>query len=118
MTESNVCFYAMPDSPHLTWSACGYTLLTLTGLSPALTTDQIERLTLNGIGLVTRPMGDNTLMIIPAFKQEAQRMVIHLISDPAKEAAEPFISIRATPAPPDLSTGLTPPNNRYERHSR
>ena len=106
----------MPDSEHLTWSACGYTLLTLTGLAPDLSTGEIARVTLNGVDLVTRPMGATTLMVIPAFKQEAQRMVLHLIPTPASEAPKPFKTILAGVAPPDLSMGLTAPTNRQPRH--
>ena len=111
-----VGFYAMPDSPHLTWSACGYTLLTLTGLASDISTGQIARLTLNGVDLVTRPMGDTTLMVIPAFKQEAQRVVLHLISSAAPEAPKPFKTIQARVPAPDLHYGLTAPFNRYQRH--
>ena len=115
-TPHQVGFHAMPDSPHLTWSACGYTLLTLQGLTPEISTGQIARVTLNGVDLVTRPMGATTLMVIPAFKQEAQRVVLHLIVPPVPEALEPFKTVQAGLVPPDLSMGLTAPNNRHERH--
>ena len=115
-TTHQVGFHALPDSPHLTWSACGYTLLTLTGLAPDLSTGEIARVTLNGVDHRWRPMGDQTLMLIPAFKQEAQRMVLHLIPTPASEAPKPFKNILAGVAPPDLSMGLTAPTNRQQRH--
>ena len=110
-----VGFYAMPDSPHLTHSWCGYTLLTLQGLSSDLSAGQIARVTLNGVDQKWRPMGDTTLMLIPAFKQEAQRVVLHLIVLPSQEAPEPFKSTQARVPAPDLSVGLTPPHNRYKR---
>ena len=110
-----VGFYAMPDSPHLTHSWCGYTLLTLQGLSSDLSTGQIARVTLNGVDQKWRPMGDQTLMLIPAFKQEAQRVVLHLIVPPSQEAPEPFKTILAGVAPPDLSYGLTAPKHPHER---
>ena len=115
-TTHQVGFHAMPDSEHLTWSACGYTLLTLTGLAPDLSTGEIARVTLNGVDHRWRPMGEQTLMLIPAFKQEAQRMVLHLIVPPVPEALEPFKTVQAGLVPPDLSMGLTAPNNRHERH--
>ena len=115
-TFNQVGFHAMPDSPHLTWSACGYTLLTLAGLAPDISTGQIARLTLNGVDHRWRPMGDTTLMVIPAFKQEAQRVVLHLTPTPVVEATKPFKKILAEVAPPNLSMGFTPPHNRYRRH--
>ena len=115
-TPHQVGFHAMPDSPHLTWSACGYTLLTLTGLAPEISTGQIARVTLNGVDLVTRPMGATTLMVIPAFKQEAQRVVLHLIVPPAPEAPKPFKTIQSRAPAPDLHYGLTAPSNQHQRH--
>ncbi|NMM09970.1 MAG: hypothetical protein HHJ16_06830 [Polaromonas sp.] len=116
MTTSNqVSFHAMPDSAHLTHTWCGYALLALTGLSPGLTSGQVERVTLNGIDHKWRPIGGRTLMLIPAFKQEAQIVVLHLIPSAAPEAPKPFKTILARAASPDYSVGLTPPNNRYER---
>lgn len=113
-TPHQVGFHAMPDSPYLTWSPCGYTLLTLAGLAPDISTGQIARVTLNGMDHKWRPLGGQTLMLIPSFKQEAQRVVVHLI--PVPEAPKPFKSILAGVAPPDHSYGLTAPKHPHERH--
>lgn len=43
MNQDQIGFHAMPDSPHLTHTWCGYTLLTLAGLDPDLTADHIDR---------------------------------------------------------------------------
>ena len=118
MTESKqVCFHAMPDSPFLTHTWCGYALLTLHGLSPVVTKDQVQRVSINGMDHKFRPMGDQTLMLIPSFKFEAQQVTLHLISTAAPEAPKSFKNILAGVVPPDLSVGLTPPNNRHKRHS-
>ena len=117
-TPDQIGFHAMPDSQWLTHTWCGYALLTLEGLSSGLTKDQVERITVNGIDHKFRPMGDQTLMLIPSFKFEAQRVVLHLIPSAAPEAPKPFKSILAGVALPDLSMGLTAPYNRYKRHSQ
>jgi hypothetical protein len=115
-TPDQVGFHAMPDSPYLTHTWCGYALLTLQGLSPGVTKDQVQRVTVNGVDHKWRPMGDQTLMLIPSFKFEAQRVVLHLTPSAAPEAPKPFKNIPAGVAPPDLSHGFTAPFNRYRRH--
>ena len=115
-TPHQIGFHAMPDSPYLTHTWCGYALLTLQGLSPGVTKDQVQRVTVSGVDHKWRPMGDQTLMLIPSFKFEAQRVVIHLISSAAPEAPKPFKTIQARVPDPDLHYGLTAPSNRYQRH--
>ena len=118
-TSNQVGFHALPDGPFLTHSWCGYALLTLEGLSPVVTKDQVQRVTVQGIDHKFRPMGDQTLMLIPSFfPWEAQRVVLHLTPSPATEAPKTFKAIRAGVALPDLSMGLTAPNNRHERNSQ
>ena len=115
-TPDQVGFHALPDCPYLTHTWCGYALLALEGLSPDISTGQVQRVTLNGLDHKFRPMGGQTLMLIPSFRFEAQRVVLHLI--PVPEAPKPFKSIRAGVAPPDLSYGLTAPKHPHERHSQ
>jgi hypothetical protein len=113
---TRISFHAMPSCPHLTFSHCGYTLLALKGLSTEITTDQIKRITVGLLEWQWRPMGTDTVMLIPGFKQEAQVICIHPL-----EATE-----EAPPAPhqyrdsqPDLSMGLgRKPHNSYLRRDR
>jgi len=116
----------MPDSPHLTATYCGYTLMTLNGLSTWTTSKEIERITLNGVDHKFKVMGDRTLMLIPSFRQEAQTVGIYCKGDQnaylrvAPTGHVPKILGSQTPAPaerhPDLSTGLTPAtHNRYQK---
>ena len=116
MNQDQIGFHAMPDSPHLTHTWCGYTLLTLAGLDPDLTADQIDRITLNGIEQKWKPLGDQTLMLIPSFRQEAQRLVIHTKSCLATEGQKSFIWPAPTLPRPDLSMGLGKAQNRYQRN--
>ena len=115
MTDSTnqIGFHAMPNHPALTHSYCGYMLVTLQGLSEGLTTDQVDKITLNGTEQKWRPMGDRTLMIIPSFRQEAQRVILHLKSSEAPQAPLPFSQVNPKVQSPDLSMGLGKANNRY-----
>lgn len=81
MTSPRHHFYALPDTPHLTQTYLGYTLMTLNGLSPWLTVRQIDRITINGVDHQFKPMGDQTLMLIPSFRQEAQTVGVHCKGD-------------------------------------
>jgi len=114
-------FYAMPDSPHLTSTYCGYTLMTLNGLSTWTTSKEIERVTLNGVDHKFKVMGDRTVMLIPSFRQEAQTVKVYCKGDRCSD-----MSIASTGhAPkilgsqtPDTSTGLSPAtHNRYQKES-
>ena len=117
-TPDQVGFHAMPDSPYLTHTWCGYALLTLEGLSPEISSGHVQRVTVNGMDHKWRPMGDNTLMLIPSiFPLEAQRVVLHLVSSPAPEAPQRLKTVQAGVVPPDLSMGFTAPYNRYKRLS-
>lgn len=107
-------FHAMPDSPHLTRTHCGYTMLALRGLSEEITSDQVGAVSINGFAQQWRAMNDRTLMIIPAFLQEAQRVVIEFKVPAGVTALKPFKTLRATVTPPDQSMGLTPPKTRRE----
>lgn len=78
MTNESIGFHAMPDSKHLRYTHCGYTELSLRSLSEEITSDQVSKVFINGVEKRWRTMGDNTLMVIPAFKQEAQRVVVEL----------------------------------------
>ena len=114
-------FYAMPDSPHLTATYCGYTLMTLNGLSTWTTSKEIERITLNGVDHKFKAMGGRTLMLIPSFRQEAQTVGIYCKGDQAQERsfvpinqASKFLETKT----PDTSTGLTPAtHNRYQKEA-
>ena len=69
-------FYALPHSPHLMKTDCGYTLMALRGLSKEISTRYIERITINGVDHEFKPLGDHTVMLIPSFIQEAQSLRI------------------------------------------
>lgn len=100
----------MPDSPHLTWSVCGYTLLTLEGLSPDISSSQVTEVYINGVVHDFRILLPSTIMLIPSFKQEAQRVRIELKQKGQETAPDiKSNSIRSTPPPPLNSYGLTPP---------
>jgi hypothetical protein len=110
-------FFAMPDSPHLTSTYCGYTLMTLHGLSTWTTSKEIERITINGVDHKFKVMGDRTLMLIPSFRQEAQTVKVYCKGDrdadmqlaPTNQASK-FLETKTA----GLSTGLTPAtHNRY-----
>lgn len=121
-TEPRLRFYAMPDSPHLLATYCGYTVLTLNGLSTWTTSKEIERITLNGIDHKFKVMGDRTLMLIPSFRQEAQTVKVYCKGDQNPNSGyaptgQPLGAQTQTPAP-DLSTGLSPAtHNRYMREA-
>ena len=111
----------MPDSPHLTATYCGYTLMTLNGLSTWTNSKEIERITLNGVDHKFKVMGDRTLMLIPSFRQEAQTVKVYCKGDRdadmqlAPTAHAPKIFGSQTP---DTSTGLTPAtHNRYQKEA-
>ena len=113
----------MPDSPHLTKTYCGYTLMTLNGLSTWTTSKEIERITLNGVDHKFKAMGDRTLMLIPSFRQEAQTVKVYCKGDqnPNSGYAPTGLgskNLETKTPPPDLSTGLTPAtHNRYQKES-
>jgi hypothetical protein len=114
-------FFAMPDSPHLTSTYCGYTLMTLDGLSTWTTSKEIERITLNGVDHKFKVMGDRTLMLIPSFRQEAQTVKVYCKGDQAADmhlapnGQAPKILGSQTP---DTSTGLSPAtHNRYQKEA-
>ena len=115
-TKPRHSFFAMPDSPHLTSTYCGYTLMTLNGLSTWTTSKEIERITLNGVDHKFKVMGDRTLMLIPSFRQEAQTVKVYCKGDQnaylrvaPTDHAPKFLGTK-----PDLSTGLSPAtHNRY-----
>lgn len=112
MDPEPIEFYAMPDSPHLTHSWCGYMLITLPGLSLDLTSDQVEKITINGYEQKWKPLGQEALMIIPSFRQEAQRVQLHL------RPSEALKQIKLPPYRefnPDLSMGLGKAHNRFQR---
>jgi hypothetical protein len=46
--------------------------MTLAGFSGFITSDQIEMVTINGVEQKFKPLSDNTIAVIPAFRQEAQ----------------------------------------------
>ena len=120
-TEPRLRFYAMPDSPHLLATYCGYTVLTLNGLSTWTTSKEIERITLNGVDHKFKAMGDRTLMLIPSFRQEAQTVKVYCKGD--QNADMRVAPVGNDPRnlgtqTPDLSTGLTPAtHNRYQKEA-
>jgi len=110
MTTSSIGFHAMPDSPHLTWSVLGYTLMTLQGLDEDLTADQVAGVFINGVQQKFRVLLPRTIMLLPAFKQEAQRVRIEIKQEGQEEAPDPLpVSSRPPRLPPDQSWGLTRP---------
>lgn len=119
-TEPRLRFYAMPDSPHLLATYCGYTVLTLNGLSTWTTSKEIERITLNGVDHKFKVMGERTLMLIPSFRQEAQTVGIYCKGDASPHFRG--VTSHTPPAPaerhPDTSTGLSPAtHNRYQKEA-
>ena len=106
----------MPDSPPLTKTNCGYTLMTLNGLSTWTTAKEVERITLNGIDHKFRAMGDRTLMLIPNFRQEAQTVSVYCKGDASPHFRG--VTTHIPTPPPDLSTGLPPAtHNRYMKEA-
>ena len=90
-------------------------LLTLAGLDPDLTTHQIDKITLNGMKQEWKPMGDQTVMIIPSFRQEAQRLVIHTKGSLEAGEEKSFTWPLPKLPQPDLSMGLGKATNRYHQ---
>ena len=112
MQLPKISFYALPDSPHLTHSWCGYTLLSFAGFPEPVAIHKIDRITLNGMDQQFKPFGENALMIIPAFKQEAQRLKVF-----CKATSEPPSapqSVRARVAPTEPTYGFTAPSDPYK----
>jgi hypothetical protein len=107
--DPRINFLALPNCPHLTYSWCGYSLLSLEGLSPDatadLTSDKVTKITVNGGEWETRPMGDKVLMLIPAIKQEAQRVAVYFTGEP--EAPKAFRPLQATTPSPKDTWGFT-----------
>ena len=124
-TKPRHSFFALPDSPHLTATYCGYTVLTLNGLSTWTTSKEIERITLNGVDHKFKAMGDRTLMLIPSFRQEAQTVKVYCKGDQgaylhlaSTNAGFPAFVPKFLGTKPDLSTGLTPAtHNRYQKEA-
>lgn len=112
-TRNPLGFHALPNSPHLTRNACGYTLLTLTGLSEGITADQVERITINMVEQKFRSMSDRAVMIWPDFNQEAQTVKVYCKEE--AESPRPFKAVQATVPTPDLSMGFTAPSLPYRR---
>jgi hypothetical protein len=107
-----VRFFALPNSAHLTHTFCGYTLMTLAGFSGFTTSDQIEMVTINGVEQKFKPLSDNTIALIPAFRQEAQMVKVFCKSTTSEGSVQNWTQLQ--PTPPDLSTGLSPAtHNRY-----
>jgi hypothetical protein len=83
--------------------------LSLEGFSPDaaadLTSDKVTQITVNGGEWETRPLGDKVLMLIPAIKQEAQRVAVYFTGEP--EAPKAFKSLQATYTPPKDTYGFT-----------
>ena len=107
MAPPSIGFHAMPDSPFIIPTHCGYSQITLKDLS--ITSDQVAAVFLNGVEQQWRPFLDSSLMIIPSFPLEAQRVRIELKVPAAITAPETFKTLRATFPPPDPCMGLTPP---------
>ena len=101
-----VQFFALPNSPHLTRTHCGYTLMTLAGFSGFITSDQIEMVTINGVEQKFKPLSDNTIAVIPAFRQEAQMVKVYCKSTTSERSVQNWTLLPGIPT--DLSKGLTP----------
>lgn len=103
--ELKASFYAMPDSPHLTHSQCGYTLVSLQGLDAEITPVKITRLLVNGTAQTYHHWGERAVMVYPAFKQEAQAVDIYYTA--AAEAPKPFKPWSEPLVPPVVTYGFT-----------
>lgn len=115
--EPKITFNAMPDCKHLEHSHCGYTLLHLGGLHPRMSEQDVKRITINGVEPEWKPWRHNIIMIIPALRQEAQRIAIYSEEEP--EALRGFSPFPATVAPansndrhPGPSSASRGPNQR------
>jgi hypothetical protein len=103
--EPRITFHALPNCPHLEWTYSGYTLLNLAGLHPRMSEQDVKRITINGVEPEWKPWRHNVVMIIPALRQEAQRIAIY-----GKEVPEPrraFNPFPATGAPAKRIDGYT-----------
>lgn len=106
--------------------------MTLAGLSGFITSDQIEMVTINGVEQKFKPLSDNTIAVIPAFRQEAQMVKVYCKSTTSERSIQNCIDLsgpiqnwmrlhssaqnwtQLQPTPPDLSTGLSrATHNRY-----
>jgi hypothetical protein len=96
----------MPQSPHLEFSHCGYTLLNLAGLSPDITARDVERITINGIEQEFRAWRHRIVMVVPGFKQEAQAIKVYCEAE--AEPLRAYLPMQARPAPPGPMYGLQP----------
>ena len=113
MTTSSIGFHAMPDSPHLTWSWCGYTLLALEGLSPDISASEVVGVRINGVLHNFRVVSTSTIMLIPGFKQEAQRVTIEIKPATGSTGHKPFTPPSYAVAPKQ-SWGFTSPEAARE----
>ena len=84
-------------------------MLSLKDLS--ITADQVAQVYINGVTQKWRPLWDQTLLIIPAFAQQAQRVSIELKVPAGNTAPETSKPVRATLPPPDQSWGLSAPQS-------
>jgi hypothetical protein len=110
--EVKTSFYAVPNSPHLVHTWCGYTLISLQGLGPMLTSDKVTRVTIRGVRQKTRPMGPHALMVTPSFKQEAQQVSVYFHGEiEAVKVLEPHQAPLVSPV--DVY-GFTPSKLPYE----
>jgi hypothetical protein len=106
--EADIRFFALPNSPHLTYTHCGYTMMTLAGFSEWITSEQVERVTINGVEQEFKPLGTDTIAVIPAFRQEAQTVNVYCKATTSEGSVQNWTHL---PSPPPDLTPAT--HNRY-----
>ena len=102
--------------------------MTLAGFSGFITSDQIEMVTINGVEQKFKPLSNNTIALIPAFRQEAQMVKVYCKSTTSERSVQNWAHLSSSnqnwlqlpspiqnwTRPPDLSTGLSrATHNRY-----
>lgn len=105
-------FHAMPDSPYIIPTHCGYSQILLKDLG--ITSDQVAAVFVDAVEVKWRPVLADSIMVIPAFPLEANRVVIELKVPAGNTAPETFKPVRVTLPPPKESWGFTAPETRRE----
>jgi hypothetical protein len=88
--------------------------MTLAGFSGFIISEQVEMVTINGVEQEFKHLSNNTIALIPAFKQEAQVVKVFCKSTTSERSVQNWTHLQLTP--PDLSMGFTPaPHNIYRK---
>lgn len=104
--EPIITFMALPGHLAHCHSWCGYSILSLPALSPEITSDQVELITVNGLERKFRPMCDKTLMLIPSLGHKLEAQIVRLYGKEQPDRPWQDLPNQAMTAAPDLSMGL------------